>query len=319
MNNSTLSPEILRQAARWLVRLDDRPSSADRQAFSAWLALDPQHVHAVERLQAGLAPLRSLPRDPARAALKHVLAPSRGARMAKALLLVLGLSIPLGLAWQQYPPRYLMADLQTGSGQWRTEALPDGSQITLDGRSAVDLQFDAKTRTLHLVQGEILIQVAKDAQRPFVVQTAHGSVRALGTRFVVEQDSEGTRLAMLESSTQVQSAGQTAIVHASQQMRFDATGLKAIEPLDAGALELAWAKHQLLIDRQPLGQVLEKLARNRSGFMMYDRQELAHLEVTAVLPADDSDSALQLLARSQPIEIERFTPWVTRISLKKRL
>lgn len=311
----SIPADILRQAARWLVRLDERASEEDRQAFAAWLAADPQHHFAVQALQSSLAPLQSLPRGPARAALKHALPAARRTGAAKALLAILGLSLTLGLVWQQYPPSYLLADLRTAPGQWRSETLADGSQVMLDGRSAVDLHFDASTRTLRLVQGEILVSVAKDAQRPFVVETAHGRIRALGTRFVVERDSEGTRLAMIESSTEVHSAGQSTVLHAGQQVRFDGHGFSQVQPVDGRALELAWAKHQLLIDRQPLGRVLERLDRNRSGYLIYDRDALDRLEVTAVLPADDRNSALQLLARSLPIKVEHYSPWITRISL----
>jgi transmembrane sensor len=41
------------------------------------------------------------------------------------------------------------------------------------------------------------------------------------------------------------------------------------------------------------------------------------LRVTAVLPADDSQRALRLLARSLPIKIEHYTPWITRVSLEQ--
>lgn len=313
----SVAPQVLREAAQWLVRLDGGASAAEQQAFRQWLAADPQHLHAVQALQGSLAPLRELPRGPARAALNRALPPSRGRRAAKALLLAAVLGLPLALLLERLPPAYWLADLRTDAGQWRAQALPDGSEVRLDGRSAVDLQFDAHTRTLFLRQGEILVSVAKDASRPFVVQTEHGRIQALGTRFVVEKAEHATRLAMLESSTQVRSAGPTVVVRAGQQVWLNPSGAGVVQPLDGAALEQAWDKHQLLIEDQPLPQVLERLARNRAGYLLFDRQALEHLNVTAVLPADDSDSALRLLARSLPLEVRQYTPWVTRVSLRR--
>lgn len=312
----TATAQLLREAAQWLVRLDGNASPAEQQAFRQWLAADPQHQQAVQALQGTLAPLRELPLGPARAALNRALPPSRGRRAAKALLLAAVLSLPLALLLERLPPAYWLADLRTDAGQWRAQVLPDGSEIRLDGRTAVDLQFDTHTRTLLLRQGEILVSVAKDASRPFVVQTEHARIQALGTRFVVEQAQSATRLAMLESSTEVRSAGPSVVVRAGQQVWLNAGGAGAVQPLDGAALEQAWDKHQLLIEDQPLPQVLERLGRNRSGYLLFDQQALAHLKVTAVLPADDSDSALRLLARSLPLEVRQFTPWVTRVSLK---
>lgn len=310
------SPTILLQAAEWLVRLDDHPDADMRNEFAAWLAADPRHLDAVQRLQESLAPLQELPRAPARAALNSIAPRSVPKRMLKALAIAMVLFVPGALTLQQFAPGYLLADIRTGTGQWSTQALPDGSRISLDGRSAVDLQFDAQSRTLRLLSGEVLLDVAKDANRPFRVVTEHGSVRALGTRFVVERLDGSTRLAMLESSTEVRSADSSLTVAAGQQVRFDGVNIQVLESVDGAAIEQAWAQHQLLVKEQPLSQVLERLSRYHHGYLLFDAPTLAALQVTAVLPAEDSERALRLLARSFPIEIEHFTPWITRISLK---
>ncbi|CAM3780143.1 fec operon regulator FecR [compost metagenome] len=310
------SAAVLREAAEWLVRLDDEPSAADQQAFGAWLAESDEHLDAVQRLQGSLASLRQLPRAPARAALQRVTAASPGKHALKALAVGLALLLPATALLQHYPPAYLMADLRTGTGQWRSEQLPDGSRISLEGRSAVDLQFDAQTRTLRLVSGEILVEVAKDATRPFKVVTEHGSIRALGTRFVVERLGDSTRLVMIESSTEVRSGASTQTVSAGQQVQFSAAGMQALQAVDASGLEQAWARQQMLVREQPLSEVLERLARNHQGYLLFDAKALAHLNVTAVLPADDSERALRLLARSFPIRVEHYTPWLTRVRLE---
>jgi len=313
----SVAPAVLHQAAEWLVRLDDDTDAATQEAFRAWLAADPSHAQAVQALQGSLAPLRDLPRAPVRAALGSV-GGRRGGRALKALALAAVLALPAGLALQQFPPAYLLADIRTGVGQWHSQQLPDGSRLQLEGRSAVDLQFDARSRTLRLVSGEILVEVAKDAERPFLVVTEHGSVRALGTRFVVERLGEATRLAMIESSTEVKSGSSSVTVSAGQQVQFDAQGIQAPQPVDAAGLEQAWKAHQLVVREQPLDQVLERLARHHGGYLSYDAKALAALRVSAVLPADDSERALRLLARSLPIKVEHYTPWLTRVVLDRK-
>lgn len=314
----SVAPAVLRQAAEWLVRMDDEPDAAAQDAFRAWLNSDPAHVQAVQALQGSLAPLRELPRAPVRAALDSVAVRSSGRRSLKVLALAVVLALPAGLALQQFPPGYLLADLRTGVGEWSSQQLPDGSRLQLDGRSAVDLQFDAQSRTLRLVSGEILVEVAKDASRPFVVITEHGSVQALGTRFVVERLGDSTRLAMIESSTQVSSAGDSVTVSAGQQVQFDGLGIQPPQPVDGAGLEQAWSVHQLVIREQPLDQVLERLARHHRGYLSYDAKALAGLRVSAVLPAEDSERALRLLARSLPIEVTQYTPWITRIRPQRK-
>lgn len=307
-----MSPEILHEAAEWLVRLDDQPSGRDREAFRVWLAQDSEHLEAFQRMQETLAPLQVLKQAPARSALLAFKQQRRSAQALKALALVAVLALPVGLFVQQGPV-YLLADIRTGSGEWATRQLPDGSLLRLDGGSAVNLDFDGSTRTVHLLRGEILVYVAKDAGRPFKVITEHGSVRALGTRFVVEQLAEGSRLAMIESSTEVDSHGQRRVVTAGHELHFDATGPGEEQAIDGMGVEQAWARHQLVVRERPLVEVLEQLSRNHSGYLLFDRKALANIRVTAVLPTDDSERALRLLARSLPLAIDHYTPWITRV------
>ena len=307
-----MSPEILHEAAEWLVRLDDQPSGREREAFRVWLAQDSEHLEAFQRMQETLAPLQVLKQAPARSALL-AFKQQRSAQKLKALALAVLLALPLGLFVQQKGATYLLADIRTGSGEFGTRQLPDGSLLRLDGGSAVDLDFDANTRTVHLLRGEILVDVAKDAARPFKVVTEHGSVRALGTRFVVEQLAAGSRLAMIESSTEVDSHGQRRVVTAGQELHFDATGPGEVQTIDARGVEQAWARQQLVVRERPLVEVLEQLGRNHSGYLLFDRKALANIRVTAVLPADDSERALRLLARSLPLGIDHYTPWITRV------
>jgi len=55
----------------------------------------------------------------------------------------------------------------------------------LNTKSKIDVNYTKTQRSINLVYGEALFDVAKDAERPFVVQTDQGAVRAVGTVFSV--------------------------------------------------------------------------------------------------------------------------------------
>ncbi|WP_339547618.1 FecR family protein [Pseudomonas sp. RA_35y_Pfl2_P32] len=311
-----IAPQVLRQAAEWLVRLD-HGSDADAQTeqqFRAWLAADPLHREAIARLQGHLAPLQELP---ARAALRRAQPAQRRALGVKGLALLAVLGLTAGTGYPYWQSGYLLADHRTDSRQWRHEYLADGSQLQLDSSSAVDLDFDSTQRRVRLLEGEILVDVAKDAHRPFYVDTPHGTIRALGTRFIVERNGDATLVSMLESSTRIDSGGRSLTLNPGQRVRFDAQGLGAVSQVDGRALQAAWSAHQLLAHDQSLADVLTRIARHHRGLLIFDRQALQALRVTAILPADDSDRALRLLARTLPIEVKSYSPWITRVSLKR--
>lgn len=307
-----MSAAVTREAAEWLVRLDNTTDEATRQAFQAWLAADPRHAAAIARLQGHLAPLADLPRQPARAALRR----ARQGRPALKALALAGLLVGSGLmGYQHWQRGYLLADLSTARGGWTEQRLEDGSALDLNGDSAVDWTFTPGERRIQLLRGELRVQVAKDAQRPFYVDTPQGSIRALGTRFIVERRGDATLVTMLESSTRIESPVGTRVLNAGEQVRIDAHAISPSQPIDIAALDGAWRDHQLLVTDQPLVDVLDRLARHRQGLLLFDREALAAERVTVMLPTDDSDRALRLLQRTLPLKVTHFTPWLTRITL----
>lgn len=303
-----VSASVLRQAAEWLVRLDNQTDAATRQAYHVWLTADPQHAAAIARLQGHLSPLAEF------AALRRAHQGRPRGQAIKALALA-GLLVGSGLlGYQHWQRGYQLADLSTARGAWTEQRLADGSEISLNGDSAVDWHFDAQERRVHLLRGELRVQVAKDAQRPFYVDTPQGSIRALGTRFIVERRDDATRVTMLESSTRIESPVGTLVLNAGEQVRVDAHGIGAVQRVDVAAQEGAWNHHQLLVTDQPLSDVLERLARHRPGLLSFDREALAGMRVTVMLPTDDSDRALRLLERTLPLQVTHFTPWLTRVT-----
>ncbi|HGM8376097.1 TPA: FecR domain-containing protein, partial [Pseudomonas aeruginosa] len=175
---------ILDEAAEWLVRLQDSGCTDDtRQACAQWRQRSPQHAHAWERAERLLQCLGRLP--PALAL--PTLGRERGLdrrRAIKHLALVLG-GASLGLAtWQAEPLRDWLADQRTGVGEQRRLTLPDGSLLTLNTDSAVDLAFDASQRLVRLLCGEIFVDSRPDP-RPFRVATAEARLHAGAARFNV--------------------------------------------------------------------------------------------------------------------------------------
>ncbi len=312
------------QAAAWIVRLSSDDAEERRQAeqsFLAWKAADPRHAEAAARLEKLVGQLAAFRQDGSRSPARQAILAARQStprparRLAARLALLAALLLPGWLALQTTPASSLLADLHTGSGEWQSTTLADGSRLALGGSAAVDLQFDAKTRTVTLLRGQILVDVAHDG-RPFIVATPHGSIRALGTRFLVNRYADETVLEMLESRVAVSVVGsdRPIVVEAGQSLRFAADGGARLASIDGPLLEDAWRQRQLVVRDRPLDEVLEQLARNRSGLIRYDREAVASLHVSAVLPLNDTDRALQLLANNFPaLRIRRFSPYFVTV------
>ncbi len=331
--SSAIDP-IAEQAAEWIMLLtadDIAERTRARQDYEVWKLADPRHAAAaagmegfINKVQAVRAPMHGDTR-PARAALNAAFAPerkrSRSKRLGVVLAITLALVLPASLLLHIWSPSYLMADLHTATGSWETRTLSDGTRITLNSASAVNLHYDEQRRAIELIQGEILVDVAKDAVRPFLVETRDGSIRALGTRFVVNQQNDATILTMLESKVSVQTATQRAAklqdatqVHAGQRVRITSHSIDSAEDIDVRSVSDAWKFHQLVVNDRPLTEVLDALSRQRPGHIQYDPAQLGDIRVSAVLPMDDTDRALQLLRTNFPqLRIRLVTPFLVLV------
>lgn len=320
------SHAVLRQAARWYALLrDGKAGMQDRADWEAWLRADAAHQTAwryVEHISRGFEPLRGKP-DARLAADALNTATERMHSRRRLLAGVAGIASSGLLAWlgwrQELLPASLMArkaDHRTSTGEQREITLADGTRVWLNTASAINVRFDARERAIVLVGGEAFIATAKDASRPFIVQTTHGRMHALGTRFNVRRDASLTRLAVYDGAVEIRAAasGATRVVPAGQQAHFSADHIAASEAADQA--REAWTQGALVADNISLGQMVEELRRYRRGHLDVS-DDVAGLIVYGNFPTQDTDRVLRMLASALPIRVEQPLPWWTSIEARR--
>ncbi|MBD8576579.1 FecR family protein [Pseudomonas syringae] len=311
------------QAVDWMVRLSAGRNEPGLQAeFEAWLQHDPAHTQAWQRLQERVGSsfnvVRSLERrKPGQAdeARRLLLTPPTSRRDVLRGLAAVGLlGGGLWLGARSHTGQVLLADLRTGTGERRTVVLADGSRLSLNADSAVDLSFSATERLIILHRGELVIQVTADPQRPLRVRSTQGEVRALGTRFMVGQERDATRLVVLEHSVRARLLdGSERDVSEGQVVLM---GRERIETLSDDPLRrTAWLDGRLNVLNEPLGDVIDALRPYTRGVLRV-APEVQEMRVQGVFPLDDPQRTLQALVETLPIRIERYTQWVTLISAR---
>jgi transmembrane sensor len=300
------TPDTVRRAALWHAQLTSgEATEADHRSCERWLSEHPSHAEAFRRLQAVLDRFHGLPPAPARHALQNSAVSGRAMRrriVAGSVLSALLLIATLGAgSWA-----WLAADHRSGTGEIAGLSLPDGSRATLGSGSAIDLHYDSKVRNIHLVRGEIMLDVEHDPSRPLTVQTPQGSVRALGTRFTVRQEDSRTWVGVEESRVSACVDAENCItLHAGQAAWLAAGTIEG--PFPSPPHAAAWAEGRLVVEDRPLAEVLDHLSRYHRGFLRYDPAELAGITVSGVLPLRDSGKSLAALAASLPIRLRHHS------------
>lgn len=299
-----LDPEVIEQAAEWMVRLDS--DSADRharQAWETWYQADPMHRHVFERMRGLDARMGAL--DPvSRKALAHVARKPRvRAKIALAALTLLS----AGWLSQTMTLRQYMPQTATAHGEIRTMALADRSTLILDTETALDSIVNDTQRTITLFRGRVLANVTTDPTKPFTVRTADGSVTALGTAFQVRRENGVTEIAVTESRVRVCPGSQTSsacvVLAAGQQARIADGRVSAPEAVDARA-SIAWTRGWLEADDRPVAEVLAELARYHARPVHFDPAALHSVRVTGSYPLKDTNRALAALAATPGLRLK---------------
>ncbi|MDR6213008.1 FecR domain-containing protein [Paracidovorax wautersii] len=324
-----LDAAVAGAAADWFTLLrSGEATAADQARWRQWHDAHADHARAWQHLQTVTG---ALPGLNAGGAAYRSLSPLHGSRPVAARRRLLGVIAGVGTAagagwlatrtpqWQQ-----LAADYATGTGERRRHTLPDGTELLLGTRSAVALHWSGAERRVRLLHGEALFTTGHPAgewgARPFVVETAEGRVRALGTRFSVRQDDAWTRVAVFEGAVEIRPAsaapGAAPLrLDAGQAAAFERT--RALAPTVAGEREAAWSRGQLWVGNQRLDDFLAELGRYRPGWLRA-APEVAGLRFSGVFPLDgadapgepaDTDAVLAMLPNSLPVQVRWRTRW----------
>lgn len=317
----------LEQAAHWYALLRSGEAvAADEARWRDWLAASAAHREAwaqVERISQRFAPLRDSPDPQATAGVLATARQRLGNRrhLLRSVASVAGGSLVGWGAWRctELPTLAAQwtADLRAPSSRLMARVLADGSRIWLAPGSAVNLHFDAKTRRVQLLGGQLFIDTAADARRDFIVETPQGRLRALGTRFHVRMlPAARAMLAVYDGAVELHTAGSgaAAVVSAGQQRHFDAQSCEDAQPADPGG-EL-WIRGILLAQNMALRDVVAELARYQPGRLAV-APEVGGLRVHGSFPLADTDRSLAMLTGVLPVQLRRPLPWWTTVERRR--
>ena len=141
--------------------------------------------------------------------------------------------------------------------------LSDGSMVMLNAGSKLTFPtgFRGPERKVY-VEGEAFFRVAKNADKPFIVQVGGNEIKVLGTQFNVSSYPEtgGVETTLVEGSVSFSNAEGANVVLKPNQQALSAYGDLSLKDVPAADFN-AWTKGEFLFNDVPVSVVMQKLAR----------------------------------------------------------
>lgn len=309
MSASNVNADELEQAISWMVRLRSGEAPEELwQACSHWRAANPRHETAWQALQVSEG-LFALPPSQARIVRQALESSGRPALSRRHALKLLGL---LGAGWLVLDsPPTRKTDFSTAVGQRSRFVLAEHTQLWLNTDSAVDRPNTTQAPRIVLQRGQIQVAHHAPGLAALQVHSANLLLRTRDARFDLQRQGQHHRLAMLEGSAEVQIAQHpVARVAAGQQWLIGADSLQPVP--DTGITPGTWVQGQLVVRRIALAQLIDELARYRSGWLQCS-SEVAKLPVSGVFQLDDIERTLDVLSASLPVKTLRVSRLWARV------
>lgn len=221
--------------------------------------------------------------------------------------------------------------IQTQRGERREVSLSDGSVVEIDPETRFLVAFEEHTRRIVLKQGRALFKVAKNPQRPFLVDADGTTIRAVGTAFGVERQPQGVVVTVAEGKVGVfasdtfrepatsptadnnsehprasDGAAQPAVfLTADQQVTVSRAGIAVSVHSVNSDRELAWARGQLVLDNETIAAAVAEFNRYNRLQLHLANEVVARRSVSGIFNASDPESFVEFLQTVIPVQVTR--------------
>lgn len=212
---------------------------------------------------------------------------------------------------------------ETGIGERQVAILEDGSKVSLDAATRVEVTLADDGRELVLVAGRAKFDVAKDPLRPFSVSAGDKVVVATGTSFSVELLDKQTRVVLYEG--QVEVLDQAELGEAPRAIRIESSGQRRtsatltpgrelialagrdnarIVPIDTQRAS-SWEAGQISFDDEPLTSAVQRMNRYAESKLVVGDTVAARVRVNGVFDAGDTEAFVEGLTALDKVRVSR--------------
>ncbi|MEZ4955840.1 MAG: FecR domain-containing protein [Saprospiraceae bacterium] len=185
----------------------------------------------------------------------------------------------------------------TSESETKDLSLTDGTIVNLNENSVIDfmVKFEAKERKVKL-KGEAFFNVARDENKPFLIETEKAIIKVLGTSFNVRSYPDENRLEVFVSTGSVEvtiKSGEQTVLNQGDIFTYDFDKKSIDKEISNPENANAWKSGQLRFKKEPLDKIFKTLERIHGITILTENQKLNNCPFTISLNSLDLKNAFE--------------------------
>lgn len=189
-------------------------------------------------------------------------------------------------------------------------SLSDGSIISLNVFAEIKYpeKFSKETRTVSLQKGEAFFNIARDEEKPFIVETDKLTVKVLGTSFCVDVSETG-ETSVIVSTGKVEAIkrdhpDEKIVLYPGDKLVYSNTSDSFSSSVNDDSNFLGWKTKKLIFKNELFSKVINDISHTYHKNIIIDNDALKNCRLTASFEDQSFESVLKILETALNINIK---------------
>lgn len=314
----SIDAKIKEEATFWVTCEKEGLSASEADAFQNWLAQNPLHVKAYQRIKSIHAMSLSLPKACANSLserahkeakkIKRFERTKYFARVA-AIFLVMGVST-FGVYDTFFALKFsdsFSADIVPLTKQ----VLPDGSIISCDAKTQMKVAFYNNKRVVTLDKGAAMFEVAKDAKRAFIIHSDKVNIEVVGTKFEVIRSENATTINVEEGTVKTyydapwfEKRNEILLSKADSITYADEGVVSRYAKINPSKIAI-WRDNRINFNQVTLKNTMDEFSKYTTISFAFATPEIENYVITGEFAFNQMDIFLQTITKLYPLKITK--------------
>ena len=314
-----IKTKIKEEAIYWLACEKEGLNELEKQELKHWLESNQEHQKAYNRMKLVHQMAKSISKENAQILSEQAHKEARKIRFlektryfssAAAILLIVCFS-----AFKIYDNNFAVQyskTFQTDKINLANQQLPDGSNIFIDAKTNLNIEFYKGKREVTLKDGRVMFEVAKDENRVFIIKSGDINIEVVGTKFEVIRKKDITTVNVEEGIVKTYFSSyffdkqneklltkENSITYSNFQGNINNQ-----EKINPEKIAL-WRENLISLNKVSLKDAFDEFSKYNDISTSFSSKEVENYLITAEFSSTQLEIFLKTISKIYPLKIDK--------------